>query len=422
MERVEDRRLLAADLALNVTDANASVAPGATVAYQFEYSNVGDEAANGSIRTYVPRNTSLAEEGSTEGWTCEESRWGTACTLDVGEVAAEGSGSATLAVTVNEDVSARTRQIAIRGSISGDEIRRDRNDSDWSVTPVIQQLPDLQLEMSTGEQEEVAPGDTIVYSLDYANGGVVASPEAAITVNVPRNGTLAEGSSEGWVCEESVCTLTLGEVAPEAAGQATLAITLDAETPTTVRSANAFARIGGPDVTDANRWNNYDLNRVKVVHQVPDLSVELSDGDVESVETGGSLAYTVNYANKGLVDAAAVTLSVRLPSGTTLASEGSTEGWTCEEGVCTLDVGSVAKEATGSATLAVTLDAELNSRRLYARAAIADDGAAGDDANPRDNSDRVRTTVVGIEQPDRGRFSFFDFFSRFSWGRTRARA
>ena len=63
-EQVEDRRLLAADLAINVTDNDATVETGGTVVYDFEYSNIGDEATDGSLRTYVPFGTSFNAEES----------------------------------------------------------------------------------------------------------------------------------------------------------------------------------------------------------------------------------------------------------------------------------------------------------------------------------------------------------------------
>ena len=418
LERVEDRRLLAADLALNVTDADATAEPGGTVAYQFEYSNVGDEVASASIRTYVPRNTTLAEEGSTEGWECEEARRGrTACTLEVGEVAPEETGVATLAVTVNEDLSRWTRNIYIQGRISGDELR-DRNDSDWSVTPVIRQLSDLQLDLTVAESE-VAAGESIVYTFDYSNQGVVAAPGATITMNLPDNTAMtAEGSTEGWVCEEGTCTLTLGQVAAEATGQATLVLAIDADTPTNVRSIRAFARItdDGSGVDDANPWNNRAWERVKVIHQVPDLSVELDDGDVESVEAGGTLIYTVNYANAGLAEAAGAVLTFQLPRGASFTAEGSSDGWACEEGVCTLDIGNLSADGTGSATIAVVLDAEINVRNLSARVSIADDGSAGDDANPRNNLAREWTRVAREESE---RPSGFGGFFGWLWDRFR---
>jgi hypothetical protein len=53
-ERLEDRTLLAADFALDVTDGDVSVEAGETVVYNFEYSNVGDAAGNAVLRTWLP--------------------------------------------------------------------------------------------------------------------------------------------------------------------------------------------------------------------------------------------------------------------------------------------------------------------------------------------------------------------------------
>ena len=136
------------------------------------------------------------------------------------------------------------------------------------------------------------------------------------------------------------------------------------------------------------------------------------------------MTYTVEYANAGLVDAQGVAVTVQLPSGVTLAAEGSSEGWACEDGLCTLDVGDLAADATGTATLVVSVDADLQkTRRLTTYASISDDGSAGDDANPRNNWDRERTAIAVEEtDEDEGRFNFGRFFEwiRQGW-RSRVR-
>ena len=130
-EQVEDRRLLAADLTLDIEDADATVELGGAIVYSFEYANVGDEAANGVLHTSVPRGAVFNTEASHEGWTCEQGRWfwsATECSLDLGEVGAEAEGVVPFAVTVDSNISTRTQSIHISGFISGDELRRDRND------------------------------------------------------------------------------------------------------------------------------------------------------------------------------------------------------------------------------------------------------------------------------------------------------
>ena len=86
-EQVEDRRLLAADLTLDIEDADATVEPGNAIVYSFEYANVGDEAANGVLHTSVPRGTVFNAEASHKDWTCEQGRWfwsATKCSLELG--------------------------------------------------------------------------------------------------------------------------------------------------------------------------------------------------------------------------------------------------------------------------------------------------------------------------------------------------
>lgn len=405
-ERFESKNLLAADLSLDVSDADVSAEAGQAIVYTFEYANEGDMDATGAkIRANVPRRTTFDAEASDAAWSCTESRffWGsTSCTLEIGDLAAGANGSAAFSVTVDAELSSYTRRISASGYISDDgEGGRDpnfRNNFATESTPVFRELHDLRLEISDGDAT-VSSGDTIVYTLDYTNAGVVGATGAAIKMKVPRHTTFdADASSEGWVCgDDGSCTLDVRDVDVNQGGTATFAVTVDADLSTRVRRIYATARISddGTGDGDANRWNNFAFEKTSIVHAVPDLSLQIDDGDTD-VAPGDTITYTLNYANDGIVDATGAVMSVRLSRHTSLDAEASSEGWECADGVCTLDLGDVASGEGGSLTLSVTVNADVSSevRRVHLFGRISDDGANGHDGNRFNNFAFARTKIL----------------------------
>ena len=95
------------------------------------------------------------------------------------------------------------------------------------------------------------------------------------------------------------------------------------------------------------------------VSSSPALSLTKSDGGV-STTPGGTLLYTLDYANAGHIGLAGVTLQETVPANTTFDATGSTPGWSCADAspagtACTLTIGNLAGGASGTATFAVTV-------------------------------------------------------------------
>ena len=406
-ERVENRNLLAADLTLDITDGEVQVSPADSIVYNYEYANIGDmDATSAVLHTLLPRNTSFNAEQSHADWSCTQGRfpWSrTGCRLQLGNVAAQQSGTVPFAVTVDAEVSARVRSISNFGYISGDQRSARRDNFGYETTLLVRQLHDLRLDLSNADSEAM-PGSVITYVLDYSNAGVVDAPGATISMKVPTHTSFdAAASSAGWTCdEEATCTLQLGDVAPGAEGSANFAVKVPKDLSSDVRRIRATASISGDEhgPADANHRNNRRSNITAVVHVLPDLSVDIDDANV-ATSPGETIIYTVAYANAGTFDATGVVLTFHVPASTTFDPAASSKGWACEENVCSLAVGNLASDMTGSATFAVTVDPELSprARSIRASASISDDGSAGGDLNSRDNVARERTSVR-IDRPD----------------------
>jgi uncharacterized repeat protein (TIGR01451 family) len=134
----------------------------------------------------------------------------------------------------------------------------------------------------------------------------------------------------------------------------------------------------------------------------PDLSLTKSDGGT-AVLPGGTISYTLTYANSGNRGATGVVLSETVPTYTTFNAGASTAGWVCTPNgnagsACTLTIGGLsAGGGNQTATFAVTVDNPLLNgvTQIANTASIADDGANGADPTPGNNSGSDTTPVTG---------------------------
>ena len=416
------------DLSLTKSDGGASVAPGGTVGYTLTYANAGNGGATGVVLTEtVPANTTFNAGASTAGWVCSpDSNAGSTCTLAVGALAAaSGDQTATFAVTVVGPAPAGVSQIANTASIAddgangGDPTPGDNSSSD--TTPLTG-APDLSLTKSDGGAS-TTPGGTVAYTLTYANSGNRGASGVVLTETVPANTTFAAGSSTaGWFCTPdasagSTCTLAIGGLAAGSGDQtATFAVTVVDPAPAGLTQISNTASIAddGANGTDPTPGNNSGSDTTAVTGApdlIPDLSLTKSDGDA-SVAPGGTVAYTLTYANIGTGGATGVVLTETVPANTAFNAGASTAGWVCTPNgnagsTCTLAVGAVAAgDGNHTATFAVTANNSIPGGVVLISntASIADDGTNGTDPTPANNSGSDTTPITGA-QP------FTDYYS-----------
>ena len=130
-----------------------------------------------------------------------------------------------------------------------------------TATPVG--IPDLWITVSDGGVS-VAPGDTVTYTLTYANAGHRSATGVVLTETVPADTRFNPGASApGWVCSPnntagSTCTLAVGGLSAGGGDHtATFAATVDNPLPGSVTEIANTATIaddgaGGADPTPAN--------------------------------------------------------------------------------------------------------------------------------------------------------------------------
>jgi uncharacterized repeat protein (TIGR01451 family) len=288
-----------------------------------------------------------------------------------------------------------------------------------AVTPTLSDVticfvaaaPDLSLTKSDGGAS-VSPGGTVAYTLTYANTSLVGVTGVVLTETVPANTTFNAGASTaGWVCVPnnnagSTCTLAAGAVAGSGGSSATFAVTVANPLPAGVTQISNTASIAddGTHGADATPGNNTGSDTTPVTGAAPDLSLTKSDGGA-SVVPGGSVAYTLTYANGGNRGATGVVITETVPANSTFNAGSSTAGWACTPNnnagsTCTLSIGGLAAGGGNqTATFAVTATNPIPAGvvQLSNTASIADDGTNGTDPTPGDNTGSDTTPVTGAQ-------------------------
>ncbi|MCL4262370.1 MAG: DUF11 domain-containing protein [Anaerolineae bacterium] len=404
----------APDLSIVKSDGGISSVPDGVITYTLTYSNTGNQHANGvTLSDTVPVGTTFNPAASTAGWSCvPNNSAGSVCTLNVGDVnVGTAVASATFAVTVNNPVPAGLDAVSNTAAIADDGTGgadpTPANNSSTDTTPITAN-PDLTLSKDDGGATGT-PGGVVAYTLTYTNTGNQGAANVTLTDTVPANSTFNPGASTaGWSCVPdnsagSVCTLNVGTVnGGNAGGSVTFAATIINPVPAGVNQISNTAAIAddGANGADPTPGNNSDSDTTPI-NAAPDMSITKSDGGVTTTP-GGTVAYTLSYANTGNQGATGVTLSETVPANSTFNAGVSTAGWVCVPdnnagSTCTLDIGAVAGGGgSGSATFAVTVvnPVPAGVTQISNTATVADDGTNGADPTPGNNSGSDTTPVT----------------------------
>ena len=369
------------DLSIVKDDGGVTATPGGTIVYTLDYLNSGDQNATGAeITETVPANTVFDAGASTAGWNCTpDGNAGSSCVFILGTVAGGESGSIDFALTVNVplpdavDEIINTAGIGDDGSNGPDPTPGDNSDGD--TTPV-DAVPDLRI-VKTDGGVTAAPGDTVVWTLDYENVGNQDATGVEITDTVPANSSFDAGASTaGWNCVPdasagSTCTLTIGDLNVGDSGQAQFAVVVADPIPDTVTELPNTATIGddGSNGPDANPDDN-DSSVVTPVEVIPELSIDKALSDApDPVELGSVLTYTITATNTGNVTLQNVVVTDDLitPTGGTTPCASVAPGDTCTlVGTYTVtqadvDAGEVVNTATAASDETDVIDTEVTS-------------------------------------------------------------
>ncbi|MCB0122476.1 MAG: DUF11 domain-containing protein, partial [Caldilineaceae bacterium] len=251
----------------------------------------------------------------------------------------------------------------------------------------------IRLDLTMSDNEIVAePGDTIVYTLHYRNGGNQDATGAFIQMQVPPFTTFA-GPSPLWSCPLGAtagtqCTYTIGTLSGGVtAGQVQFKARVNQTVPANVSQIDSTATLGYSAM--ANAAVSSEQTPLKAI---VGLSLQKDDGGV-SVSATDYVTYTLTYGNSGTQAAANVTISETVPANTSFT--GPTGLWSCASGSpagthCFHNVGTVNAGNGGTVPFVV----QVNESLPTAVEAIDNSATIGSSTQPNSDFGTERTELL----------------------------
>jgi uncharacterized repeat protein (TIGR01451 family) len=178
--------------------------------------------------------------------------------------------------------------------------------------------PELSLGKTDGDVSAV-PGDTITYTLNYANAaGAGATSGLTITETVPAETTFLSGSSTaGWNClpddtAGSVCTISPGELGPGGNASVTFAVQVDTYVTAALTEISNTSTLAA-----TNALNDVMASDTTPITASAVLAISKTDNDLTSAVPGDTVAYDITVDNSGDRIASNAVITETVPANTT---------------------------------------------------------------------------------------------------------
>ncbi|HEX9427987.1 MAG TPA: fibronectin type III domain-containing protein, partial [Candidatus Polarisedimenticolia bacterium] len=220
--------------------------------------------------------------------------------------------------------------------------------SEVSGTPVA--LSPILTLSAADAPDPVAAGANLTYTISYANGGTADATGVVITDTVPANTTFVSATLGGTL-SGGVVTWNIGTLPISSSGSVQIVVRVASPL------ANGTTITNGSYSIDSNETSAVAGTVITTgVTAAPILTLSGTDAP-DPVNPGGTLTYTLRYANNGNANATGVVLTDPLPANTTFVS--ATLGGTQAAGLVTWSLGTLNAGTSGSAQLVVTVAAPL---------------------------------------------------------------
>ena len=388
------------DLAVVKTSRAASARPGDTALFDLAWSNASRSPSSAARLTETVPPHAVFAAAASSAWSCADgAAAGTTCTLALGTLSAGASGTAVFAVRIDPTLPVGVDSTTNRVTIADDGSQGadlDPTDNTAEATLALDAAPELGV-TKTGPPS-AAPGDVVPYQIEIENTGDQDAGGIEIRETVPAHTTFVAGASTaGWSCPDgaaagTACTLSRTVLPPGPAQTVVFAVRIAATLPAGVEAIDNHVELAA---TNADPVQDSETTPVDAA---PDLHVEKSGPATASA--GDLVAYDLAFGNRGNQGASGVTLTETVPNPAVFDAAASSSGWSCSDGAtagasCTLDVGTLASGASGSAVFAVRLPASIPGRLLVNEVSISDDGTNGPDPRPADNTATAETEILG---------------------------
>ncbi|WP_456376660.1 isopeptide-forming domain-containing fimbrial protein [Thiolapillus sp.] len=330
---------VAADLRIAKTDNADPVNAGDQVVYTIVVTNAGPSDATGvTVADTLPAGVTLV---STNG--CGNDPGGVP-NCDLGTIAASASASYAVTVQVGAGVSGTLTNTAVVSSATPDP---NTGNNTATEPTTVGAAADLRI-TKTDDVDPVSIGDTVTYTLQVFNDGPSNATNVVVTDTLPAGMTFV--SSTG--CDNDpagVPSCNLGSMAAGTSKSYAVAVTIDQGVAGTLTNSASVVS----STPDPNTGNN-TATEPTTVGAAADLRITKSD-DVDPVNAGDQVVYTIQVTNDGPSDAVGVTVEDTLPAGMTLVS---TSGCTNDpSGVPSCSLGDLAVGASVSYAVTVQVGA-----------------------------------------------------------------
>jgi len=347
-------------LSLRKDDDGISVRPGELITYTLVYSNSGTQAAASvTVTETVPAHTVFV--GPTGQWSCPQgSLAGSTCVHTVGALPAANGGTVDFIVRVDASLPSAVTLVTNQAYIG--QLGQPNADLGTEQTELAAN-PDLAIQLSDG-QVTVAPGEPVLYRLNYLNQGNQAADGVVLTMNVPANSTFqAAASTNGWQCNGTTCRLTVGALASGGSGTVDFTVQVNRPLPAGVAKLTQQAQIAddGQNGEDANPANNVATEETPIVAPIVFTATKrdalVVDNNNDGLASpGDTLEYTMILRNDGGMNLRQLTLAdrigdhLRLIPGVTTSQGTVTAGNGANQQRVGVDVGELVG-AGGTATI-----------------------------------------------------------------------
>ncbi|HNT75417.1 MAG TPA: right-handed parallel beta-helix repeat-containing protein, partial [Anaerolineae bacterium] len=382
------------DLAITKTALSPQAPVGGLITYRIDYANEGNAAATGIvIRDTLPVGMQWVADTAVPPWTRAQTSPEVVWTLPTLAAGARGSFLVTTTVTTDDACGLQlTNLVVVTGTTL--EARLDNNAD--SAEPVTILYPDVAIRKTT-TASTVTPGGEIAYTLTYSNAGAASAVGIRITDTLPANTTFVRDTCGGVRTQPGpgIVVWTLPDLAPHT--QRTCEVVVRTETAVCAQTVLASNVVDiGTTTPECNLVNNHaDTGGFPITVVWADVAITKTVAS-GTVLPGGTVVYTLLYANQGTAPAANVRLTDTLPANTTLLANtcGAPNGGS---GVVSWAVSDLAPGASRTCQLTVQTTADVCAQSaLGANAVVIGTSTpeCGNTANNRDDTGEFPITVV----------------------------
>ncbi|MBB5212680.1 isopeptide-forming domain-containing fimbrial protein [Microbulbifer hydrolyticus] len=379
--------------------------PGDTIEWTIEVTNEGNQDGTGVVVTDTLPDTSLFNSFTASDGGVIDLDAGTV-TWDIGDLAVGETVTLTLSAIVNEsvptDIPTQTNSVVVDDDgTNGPDPTPDNNrdDEDFDIAYV-----DLAIDKDdAGITAE--PGDTVVYTLDYANNGTADATGVVITESLPDYATFDAGSSTaGWVDNgDGTFSFDVGDLAAGETGSVEFAVIIDDPIPSGVEETSNTTSIedDGDKGPDQNLEDNDD-DEVTPIDGRPDYVIDKIEDFDDPAFPGETISWDIVVTNEGNQDGTGVVVTDTLPTGDYFsagftASDGGVVD--LDAGTVTWDIGDLAVGESVTLTLTTTVDENVPPRvpQQVNSVEVTDDGTNGPDPTPENNTDTEPFDITEVD-------------------------